>query len=510
MREESSGGVALGGPEEQYALLMECVADYAIFLMNADGRVAAWNLGAERLFGYREKEALGLPFDRFFVPEDVERGVPQKELRAAVQHGRAGDDKWHLRKDGTRFWVSGSTTALRDDDGNLRGFAKVTRDRTEQREAQRRREEFLAVLAHELRGPLAPVRNAVEVLRLAGPSGGQAGAAREMIERQVAHMTRLVDDLLDVTRVTQGKVTLKKERVEVATVVAQAVEAVRPLVDARRQTLDVALEPALRVEADPTRLAQVVTNLLTNASKYSPEGAGRIRVEADGAPGLPAGPGGVTLVVSDNGMGISAEMLPRVFDLFMQADRAVQQSQGGLGVGLTLVKRLVELHGGAVEARSEGPGRGSEFVVRLPAAEVPAPAPSAPSRHAADAPAVRRRVLVVDDNADAADSLATLLRMKGHEVRSVHEGAAVLEAARAFAPDVVLLDIGLPGALTGYDLAPRLRQLPGLESVLLVALTGYGQEEDRRRAADAGFDAHLVKPANFDELQALLVHGRAR
>ena len=342
---------ALGSPEEQYALLMDCVTDYAIFLMDTDGRVAAWNAGAERLFGYEEDEALGLPFEQFFTPEDRERGLPHKELKTASVHGRATDDKWHLRKDGTRFWVSGITTALRDDDGDLKGFAKVTRDRTERLEADRRKEEFLATLAHELRGPLAPVRNAVEMLRLAGPDLSQVESVRDLIDRQVAHMTRLVEDLLDITRITQGKVTLHKTWVEVATAVAQAVEAVRPLIDSRRQKLDVTLKPALRVEADLTRLTQIITNLLTNASKYSPEESGRIKVEADGDKD-----GEVTILVRDNGIGISAEMLPRVFDLFMQAERAVQQSQGGLGIGLALVRRLVEMHGGTVKATSGGSG----------------------------------------------------------------------------------------------------------------------------------------------------------
>jgi PAS domain S-box-containing protein len=494
---------ALDSPAEQYALLMDCVTDYAIFLMDADGRVAAWNAGAERLFGYDEEEALGLHFETFFTPEDRERGMPQKELKIARTQGRATDDKWHLRKDGTRFWVSGITTALRDDDGELRGFAKVTRDRTERLEADRRREEFLATLAHELRGPLAPVRNAVEMLRLAGPDLAQVESVRELIDRQVAHMTRLVDDLLDISRITQGKVVLHKEWVEVATAVAQAVEAVRPLIDARRQTLDVVLEPALRVEADLTRLTQIITNLLTNASKYSPEETGRIRVDADGVEG-----GEVAIVVRDNGIGMSPEMLPRVFDLFMQAERAVQQSQGGLGIGLTLVKRLAGLHGGTVSAASRGVGLGSEFVIRLPAGHAPE-RPQEEQPATAEVQPVRRRVLVVDDHADAADSLAKVLRMRGHETQAVHDAATVLEEAATFRPEAVLLDIGLPGLVSGYDLAPQIRQLPGMAGVLLVALTGYGQEEDVRRSKEAGFDAHFIKPADIDALEALLAKGRS-
>jgi CheY-like chemotaxis protein len=287
--------------------------------------------------------------------------------------------------------------------------------------------------------------------------------------------------------------------IELAAVVAHAVETCGPLIEARRHCFDVTLtsEP-VRLEADPTRLAQVLGNLLHNAAKYTPEGGHiRLTAEREGAR--------VVLRVRDNGIGIRPEMLPRIFDLFSQSERTLHHSQGGLGIGLTLVRRLVEMHGGSVEAHSAGHGQGSEFTVRLPALpESARPAP--PEATARPAAGIRpgRRVLLVDDNADAADSLAMVLRLAGHEVRAVHEGGAALEAARTFVPEVVLLDIGLPGGPTGYDLAPRLRQLPGLADVLLVALTGYGHEEDKRRAEDAGFDVHLTKPADIDTLEALL------
>jgi PAS domain S-box-containing protein len=498
----------LGGADEQYRLLMEAVTDQAIFLLDPAGRVAAWNAGARRLFGYEEAEVLGRGFDLFFTPQDRERGEPDKELRTVAQEGGAINDRWHVRKDGTRLWVSGTTTALRDENGGLRGFANVSQDRTEQRraeealrEADRRKDVFLAILAHELRNPLAPIRNAVEFLRLREPAEPDLKEARDIIERQVRHLTRLVDDLLDVTRITRGKVVLHKQPVEVATAVADAVETCRPLIDERGQELNVVLTPALRVEADPTRLAQVVGNLLNNAAKYTPEG-GHIRLSADREGGE------VVLRVKDDGIGIPPAVLPHVFDLFAQAEGSLHRSQGGLGIGLTLVRSLVEMHGGRVGAFSEGPGKGSEFVTRFPLlsgspAEV---APEDPQE--GGAPSSPRRVLVVDDNTDAANSMAMLLRQEGHEARAVHEGPAVLGAARDFRPDVVLLDIGLPGGLTGYDLAPRLRELPGLEKVLLVALTGYGQEEDKRCARDAGFDAHLTKPADLAALHALLAKGR--
>jgi two-component system CheB/CheR fusion protein len=317
-----------------------------------------------------------------------------------------------------------------------------------------------------------------------------------MIDRQVQHLARLVDDLLDVSRITRGKIHLHKEPLELATVIARAVETCRPLIDARRHELTVALSPEpVLIDGDATRLAQVFANLLTNAAKYTTEG-GRIgiTVEKQGEE--------ATVRVRDNGIGIPADLLPRVFDLFTQGDRSLARSEGGLGIGLTLVKSLAEMHGGQVEAFSEGTGTGSEFVVRLPILER--------RRRPADGEAgtVRprtpsRRVLVVDDNVDAAESLAMLLRVEGHEVRTAHDGATALDAAQAYRPEVVLLDIGLP-KMDGYEVAQRLRRLPDSKSALVVALTGYGQEEDRRRAEEAGFDVHLVKPVDLAVLYSLL------
>ena len=508
MREESS--VDLGNPDEQYALLMECVTDYAIFLMDADGRVAAWNAGAERIFGYSEEEALGLPFANFFHPDDRLKDLHGKELHLAVKNGRAADDKWHLRKDGSQFWASGITTALRDDDGDLRGFAKVTRDRTERkmaeeslRDANRRKEEFLAVLAHELRGPLAPVASSVQMLRLLASGNPVADQAHATIERQIKHLTRLVDDLLDISRINLGKFNIKKETLELAQVVAQAVEASRPLIDARKHTLTLMLpHHPIRVDGDSARLTQVFNNLLTNSAKYTPEG-GRIWLSA-------AQEDDAAIVrVHDTGLGISSETLPTIFDLFAQADRAKDVDEGGLGIGLSLVKSLVELHGGSVSAYSEGPGKGCEFVVRLPLSAGEAPQDTAnPLPNGAPVAAAQAcRVLVVDDNLDAANSLSILAQAWGHQTRVAHEGLRALEIASEFRPDVVLLDLGLPG-MTGLELAERLRQEPGLEETFLVALTGYGAEEDRRRTSEVGFDAHLVKPADLGELQNLLANRR--
>jgi CheY-like chemotaxis protein/two-component sensor histidine kinase len=341
-------------------------------------------------------------------------------------------------------------------------------------------------------------------MNLLGEGDPRLQRARDVIDRQVVQLARLVDDLLDVSRITRGKIALRKEPLDLATVVARAVETSRPLLDGRRHELTVALPPGpVRVEADAARLTQVVGNLLNNAAKFTDEGGHiRLTVEPDGD--------GAVVRVRDDGLGIAADLLPRVFDLFTQGDRSLARSEGGLGIGLTLVKSLVEMHGGTVSAHSDGPGSGSEFVVRLPVVQARFASPTGDGRGGqADGQASpSRRVLVVDDNADTAESLALLLRVKGHEVRTAHDGATALQDAGAFQPEVVLLDLGLP-RMDGYEVARRLRAQVGLRKALLVALTGYGQEEDRRRAEEAGFDAHLTKPADPTALQRLLAGAEA-
>ena len=327
-----------------------------------------------------------------------------------------------------------------------------------------------------------------------------AERSREMMERQVHHLVRLVDDLLDVSRVMRGKIELRKEAVELATVVARAVETAQPLIDAQRHELNVSLPAeALPLDADPVRLAQVVGNLLTNAAKYTePNGHIWLTARREG--------GEAVLRVRDDGIGIAPEVLPHVFDLFVQVDHAATRSQGGLGIGLTLVKNLVGMHCGTVEARSAGLGRGCEFVVRLPLTARKLGGPGEAERGEAARPAAPTsglRLLVVDDNRDAADSLAVLLRLQGHEVRVVHDGPAALEVAPSYRPDAVFLDLGMPG-MDGYEVARRLRKTPGLEKTVLAALTGWGQREDRRRTAEAGFDHHLVKPPEPKALEGVL------
>ncbi len=366
------------------------------------------------------------------------------------------------------------------------------------RETDRRKDEFLATLAHELRNPLAPIRNALQILNMPRVDAETVQRSREMMERQVHHLVRLVDDLLDVSRVMRGKIELRRERVELASVVARAVETVQPLVDAQGHQLSVRLPPeSLAVEVDPVRLAQVVGNLLTNAAKYS-EANGHIRLTAERDGGV------AVLRVGDTGIGIAKDMLPRIFELFVQVDHASTKAQGGLGIGLTLVKNLVEMHNGTVEARSEGLGKGSEFVVRLPisAQHLREDRPE-PGQTDDLVVASGHRLLVVDDNQDAAVSLAMLLKLQGHEVQIAHSGMAALEMTKTFAPDLIFLDIGMPG-MDGYEVARRLRQQPGLEKVVLAALTGWGQQEDRRRTAEAGFNHHLVKPPDPKAVESVL------
>jgi signal transduction histidine kinase len=365
--------------------------------------------------------------------------------------------------------------------------------------ADRQKNEFLSMLAHELRNPLAPIRTAVDVLRLKGDGQPEIEWAREIINRQTKHLVRLVDDLLDVSRITGGKIRLDLEVLNAASVVAAAVETSRPLIEESGHQMTVALpEEPVWVRCDRVRLAQVLSNLLNNAAKYTQRGGLiGLTVEQSG--------GEAVFRVADNGIGISAEMLPKVFELFTQVERSLDRSQGGLGVGLTVVKRLVEMHGGRVEASSSGAGGGSEFTVRLPAIESP------PDTEAvADAPLENRspaaplRVLVVDDNADAADSLAWLLRHGEHEVRTAHDGRQAVELAHAFHPQAVVLDLGLP-EIDGYEVARRLRQHADTRGALLVALSGYGQQEHRRRSSEAGFDYHFVKPVDFAALQRILL-----
>ncbi|HEX6634484.1 MAG TPA: PAS domain S-box protein [Usitatibacter sp.] len=489
--------------EERFRLLLEGIEDYAIFMLDPVGRVTSWNTGAQRMTGYSQEDIVGQSFERFYPADDVAAGRPADDLRQAKLTRHSEDLGWRLRKDGERFWAETVLSALHDDDGRLRGFAQVTRDMTERKRMEsleqqgRRLTEFLAMLAHELRNPLAPIRNAVTIMGAHGELPPQVAWSRDVIERQATQLARLVDDLLDVSRITRGKLRMKGEAMDLNVAVHRALEASRPLIDARRQALELRLAARpLPVHGDMTRLTQVVVNLLNNAAKYTPEG-GRIEVESAQERDE------CVVRVRDNGMGIPPYLLDRVFDLFAQGERTLDRSEGGLGIGLTLARRIVALHGGSIAARSEGAGRGAEFEVRLPRLEVKLASPSEVPGGETRAAGNRRSILVVDDNEDAANSLAMLLQMTGHEVSIAHDGEAALQRIAAAPPDIVLLDIGLPG-MSGYEVAERIRAMPHLSGMRVYALTGYGQEEDRRRSAQAGFAGHLVKPVIPAELFALI------
>jgi PAS domain S-box-containing protein len=527
--------------EERTRLLIESVADYAIFMLDPDGRVATWNTGAERIKGYTADEIIGTHFSRFYPEEALRADWPAYELEVAAAAGRFEDEGWRVRKDGTRFWANVVISAVRDEQGTLRGFSKVTRDLTERRmaeerlraayaaleerveartaelartnaalqeavvrleEADRNKDRFLAILAHELRNPLAPIRNATELLQTMRRDDPEIGQVSGIIERQARQLTRLVDDLLDVSRITGDRLQLQRETTDLEGVVRVAVDTSRPLIDANGHTLEVTLPPAsFRLEADPARLAQIFANLLNNAARFTPPG-GRISLVAERRATS------VVVRVRDTGIGIPAEGLRRIFEMFTQLDAGLERSRDGLGIGLTLAKRLAELHGGSLTVASEGPGRGSEFTVTLPIGDA-APAERAGSEHRpADAPA-RRRVLVVDDNRDSAESLAMLLSIGGDEVRAGFDGYEAIRVAAQWRPDVVLLDIGMPG-LSGYDVARRLRANPWGRDVVLVAMTGWGAENDKRRARDAGFDHHLTKPIDPAEVRRILAELRRR
>ena len=485
-------------------------SDDAIVSKTLDGRIRSWNAGAMRLFGYTAEEVIGKPITIIIPPELHEE---EHRILAKLQRGERIDhfETTRVTRDGRRIPISLSVSPVRDARGVVVGASKVARDiserkRAEQalresdqalREADRRKDEFLALLAHELRNPLAPIRYALATSRKAGRTLEQQKRAEEVIERQVAHMSRLLDDLLDVSRITHGTLELKKSRTELTLVLGAAIEAARPILDSKHHTLSLDLpKQTVRLEADPVRLAQVFSSLLINAAKYTDAG-GSIELRATREAS------GVVVAVRDNGMGISADMMARLFTLFSQAHTTLGRSEGGLGVGLALVRGLVALHGGRIEARSDGPGRGSEFIVRLPvgvpAWEVSQVEVSAHD-HATDA---GLKILVVDDSRDAADTCATVLQLSGHEVQTAYNGRRALELAMTFCPDALLLDIGLPD-VNGYELARTIRAAPWAEGMVLIAVTGWGQEEDRRRALEAGFDHHLTKPIAAETLESLL------
>jgi PAS domain S-box-containing protein len=499
----------LRASEERFRLLVDSVRDYAIFMLDPEGIVQSWNVGAQAIKGYLAPEIIGRHFSAFYTPEDQQAGKPARELELARANGRVEDEGWRVRNDGTLFWANVVVTSVYGPGGELRGFAKITRDMSERRRLEelerssRRMSEFLAMLAHELRNPLAPIRNAVTIMQLESLSSPVLRNCRDVIDRQLTHVTRLVDDLLDVGRLTTGKITLRKELLRLSDIVARSVETARPLVSARRHTLNIEQpDEPVYVHGDSTRLSQVLQNLLVNAAKYTPEG-GAIRLRVFAADGF------AYMAVSDNGRGIAAENLGAIFQLFVQADTGTSAAaESGLGIGLTLARTLAEMHGGSIDAASPGLGHGSTFTVRLPQAV--GVGPTEEERAQDEATGGGLRVLVIDDNRDSADSASDVLRLLGNQVETAYDGASGITLARRFRPHMILLDLAMPG-MDGFEARRRLRaEEAAAADTVLVAMTGFGNEDDKRRTRTAGFDAHLTKPVELDALVTLLNEVRSR
>ena len=509
----------------RYNALMESAPD-AVMTLDEEGVIRLVNPAVVLQFGYGADELIGRKAATLFGSSEqwselwrqlksdnptlrpLELVINRKD--GTARYYEVSASRW---RDGARVFV---TTMLRDVNDRRAAEAALRQSEEQSRanaqtlaqlnevlrrssealnESARRKDEFLAILAHELRNPLAPMRNGLNLLKLLRDNPAATEETREMMDRQLNQMVRLIDDLMDISRINRDKIELSKVTIPLAAIISQAVETSRPLIDARQHKLTIDLPDGVLLNVDVVRMVQVFANLLNNAAKYTPNG-GEIRLAA-----VKEGDN-VVVRVRDNGVGIPPAMLSRVFDLFMQIDHSLRRSQGGLGIGLSLVRRLVEMHDGTVEAHSQGPGKGSEFVISLPVARA-ASWPAAETARDAGKPARRRRILVADDNQDSAASLALLLNVMGHEAQSVNDGLAAIDVAERFHPEVVLLDIGMPG-LNGLDAARRLRERPWAKGVLLIALTGLGQDQDRRRSEDAGFNAHLVKPVEGRMLETLM------
>jgi PAS domain S-box-containing protein len=485
-----------------------CDLDAVPFFINRSGLAL---VGLESI-----EEARRTSVSDFFFPEDQPR-IINDFLPSVLETGH-GELEIRFRhfKTGEPRWMAYKVLKLTDSENRAVAFATVSQDITERKrlednlrvlaadlsENDRRKNEFLATLAHELRNPLAPMSNMLEVVKRSDGNVELIKRAHETIERQLSQMVRLVDDLLDLNRITHDRLELRRSEVELSSVIQQAVEVARPLIDAERHHLIVELpDEPVYLNADRMRLAQVFANLLNNSSKYT-KSEGTISLLAERADGE------VVVTVRDNGAGIPPDKLHSIFDMFMQVDRTADRSQGGLGIGLTLVRRLVEMHGGSIEPRSDGEGMGSEFVVRLPVLSAPvagaldSDTAQSVATFARESP-VQRRVLIVDDNRDSADSLAMLLEITNNKVYLAHDGVEALAAIETHRPEVVLLDIGLP-KLNGHEVCRRVREQPWGQNITIIALTGWGQDSDRRKSHEAGFNGHLVKPVDYDELLELL------
>lgn len=476
----------------------------ALHCVDANGIIVRANQAELQMLGYEHDEYVGQHISSFHADADV---ISDVLTRLGSGESLKNYEARVRCKDGTIRHVAISSNVLWDD-GNFQHTRCFTQDITAQkeaaialREANRRKDEFIALLSHELRNPLEPILRSVEYLRLQGPDVPDLTDAQNVIERQVVHMRRLIDDLMNVARITQGKFGIKKETVLLADLVSTALETARPLLDKHGHRLSLSLpDQPLYLDADPVRISQVFANLIGNAAKYG-DGVGNIKVSAvaESAPDNAAGT--LVLKVEDDGIGIEPDQLDRIFEMFVQLDENFPRSGRGLGIGLTLVKSIVEMHGGSIRAFSEGPGHGSTFVARLPLSSAKAAANSGSGRDRQ--PAAKHRVLVVDDHPDSALGLSRLLAVQGHETHTAVDGHSALEQVAEFGPDIVLLDIGLPD-IDGYETCRRIRTLPGGDKILIVAITGWGQDDDKRAALAAGFDSHLTKPLDSAALAEIL------
>lgn len=512
---------ALRQSEERFRLLVEGVQDYAIYMLSPAGMITSWNLGARRIKGYTAGEVLNKHFSMFYSAEDIENGKPWSELATARSIGHAEDEGWRIRKNGTRFWARVVVTPIYDDIGALQGFAKVTQDLTQRRNFEalevsaNKLNDFIAILAHELRNPLAPIKNAVQIQRISGTGDPAQKAMNEIIERQTTQLIRIVDDLLDVSRVTRGTMSIERKPALICSIVEDAVEAVRPAIEEANLQLDLKLPSArMLVTADKVRITQALTNLLTNAIRHSKkDGTIYIKVSFKKAPGGSL----ADISIRDTGEGITPDILESIFGMFVQGKNMFNRANIGLGVGLALARRIAELHHGTLIAKSDGSGKGAEFIMTIPAMDEMAKDDQDLIKEIEEDPVYqatvdrKRRIMVVDDNADAASVLSQIFSAHGHETFVAHNGADAMAAFDSFRPQVVLLDIGMPG-MNGLEVARRIRNKGIIPSPLVIAVTGWDTPDDRTRSHDAGFDHHLVKPVNpseilkFMELHSNVVH----
>lgn len=495
--------------EGRIRLILENAKGYAFIVTDINGIITEWEGDALAITGWSANEVIGKSIEVIFTDEDRFAGYPRLELDTARLKDVAADKRWHIRKDKSRFFADGVLVPLKDSANQIHGFSKIFRDITSERlateelhrladslaEAGRRKSEFLATLAHELRNPLAPIRNGLGILRMGADNAASLAKTREMMERQVNHMVHLVDDLLDISRISGGKIELKKESITIKELITNAVETSIPLIEGGQHKLAInIMDDSLSLYVDPNRIEQVISNLLNNAAKYTrPGGEIRINVSVDDDV--------LTLSVEDNGIGIPADALPTIFEMFNQVERNIDHAQGGLGIGLTLVRQIVEMHGGTINVSSTE-NVGSVFIIKLPILACNSSAER--NRANEDKTGARSlRILVVDDNVDAAQSLSLLLEFGGHTLFVAHDGRNALKIAQDHKPHIVFLDIGMPG-MDGYETASAIRKTAGLEGMILVALTGWGAEEDKDRSRQAGFNNHLIKPAQLDAIESLL------